>query len=111
MQRALAALASETVEVEHNVRLPRMGDLDHVIRAGDRVVLIETKAEGPTDDHLTQSRWQAEHAGRVLYDGRDIECVVVHPNSDEPVTYDRISNVWRCGLPSLEGLVKDLLGM
>lgn len=109
VRRVLAAYASDAVRVAHNVTIPRGGDLDHVVRAGGHIVAIETKAERPSDSHLAQARREVSHARRVLFEGSYVQSVVVHPNSDEPVTYDRSSDVWRCGLPSLTSLLDELL--
>jgi hypothetical protein len=104
------------VRAHHRVPLTtrrgRRGDLDHVLVIGSParfIVAIETKAERPADHHYDQVEANAERASRRHFGGAPQYRVVVHPNSTEPVTYDRTRNAARMGLPQLPGYLLALL--
>jgi hypothetical protein len=104
------------VKARHRVPLTtrrgRRGDLDHALIAGRPrhfIIAIETKAGRPHPAHLDQARANAERASRRHFGGSPQHRIVVHPNSNEPVTYDRRTRVARMGLPSLAAYVEALL--
>jgi Nuclease-related domain len=104
------------VKVRHRLPLAsrrgRRGDLDHVIVVGRRpkyIVAIETKAERPHPAHLDQVRANAQRASRRYFRDAPQYRIVVHPNSNEPVTYDGAARAARMGLPRLPAYLRSLL--
>jgi hypothetical protein len=103
------------IRARHSVPLVsrrRRGDLDHalVVGRGPRIIIaLETKAERPRPAHLRQVQVNAERAARRHFRSAPRYCVVVHPNSNEPVTYDVATRAARMGLPSLPGYLDELL--
>jgi len=120
-ERRVAAVLDELgpalgVKVRHRVRLKtrdgRRGDLDHAVLVGRParfVVAIETKAERPRAAHLEQVRANAQRASRRHYRGVPQHRIVVHPNSNEPVTFDPATGAVRMGLPRLPDYLTELV--
>jgi hypothetical protein len=108
--------AQHRQRVRHRVplrtRRGRRGDLDHAMLIGRPVrliIAIETKAQRPHPAHLDQVRANAERASRRHFNGVPQYRIVVHPNSNEPVTYDPRTRAARMGLPQLPAYVRSLL--
>ncbi len=101
------------LRVQHRVRLGRRGDLDHALIFGRPtrfIIAIETKAERPAPSHLAQVHANARRASRQHFGAVPQYRIVVHPNSNEPVTYDVVTQAARMGLPRLPGYVRTVLG-
>ncbi|WCB91514.1 hypothetical protein DSM104299_00185 [Baekduia alba] len=108
--------ARSGVKVRHGVPLTtrqgRRGDLDHALvlpRPARLIIAIETKAERPHPRHLAQVQANAQRASRRHFRGAPQYRIVVHPNSNEPVTYDAETRAARMGLPRLPAYVAALL--
>jgi hypothetical protein len=108
--------AAHRVRVRHGVRLRtrdgRLGDLDHVVVVGRLrryIIAIETKAERPADRHYDQVEANARRASVRYFGGAPQYRIVVHPNSKEPVVFDRARMAARMGLPLLPGYLSALL--